>query len=306
MVQGLAAGDRCLYSELINCVKWKGYALENLQNKIAVVTGAGSGIGLGIARALIAEGVHVAMLDVEKLALEHAVSEIGEVNVNVQPYVVDVTAREAMADVADQISKHFGKVHILCNNAGVAAGGSIDKLSYADWDWCLGVNIGGVVNGMQAFLPHITGHDDGGHIVNTASILGQLPTAGQSIYCASKYAVVGLSEAARLDLAPLNIGVSALCPGMIATNIVKSERNRPAHMGAGGLIEDAQRREEVDAIFKAEGLAPLTVGEQVVHGIKQNKSHIFTHAGLRSGIERRFGEVLEAFDGSEAAGGDFG
>ena len=280
--------------------------MDNLQNKVAVITGAASGIGLGITRALIAEGVHIAMLDVEEQALSAALEGIGDTNVDLQRYVVDVSNRDDMARTAEEIRAHFGNVHILCNNAGVAAGGAVDQISYEDWDWCLGVNLNGVVNGMQTFLPLMTSHEEGGHIVNTSSILGQLPAPGQAIYCASKYAVLGISEVARMDLAPKNIGVSALCPGMIATNIVKSERNRPAEMGEGGLFADQARIDEIDRVFQSDGLAPDTVGEQVVHAIKTDKPYIFTHAGLAGGIEARFQGILAGFDGSEAAGGDFG
>ena len=278
--------------------------MDNLQNKVAVVTGAASGIGLGITRALVAEGVHVAMLDVESEALTAAAVDIGDANVDVQQFVVDVSDRKQMQETADRVRSHFGKVHILCNNAGVAAGGAVDTLSYADWDWCLGVNLDGVVNGMQTFLPLITGHGEGGHVVNTSSILGHLAVAGQAIYCASKYAVMGISEAARMDLAPKNIGVSALCPGMIATNIITSERNRPASMGSGGFAATEAERDEIDRRFKTEGLAPDKVGEQVVHAIKTNKPYVFTHAGLAGGIEHRFAQILAGFDGTEVEGGD--
>lgn len=277
--------------------------MENLQNKIAVVTGAASGIGLGITRALIAEGVHVAMIDIESEALEVAAKSIGQPNVDVQRYVADVSDRDHLQSTADAIKSHFGRVHILCNNAGVAASGPIDELSYADWDWCLGVNLNGVVNGMQSFLPLMTNHGEGGHIVNTSSILGQLAMAGQSIYCASKYAVLGISEAARMDLAPKNIGVSALCPGMIATNIVKSERNRPALLGTGGLGSSIEERDQIDEVFRTQGLSPDRVGEQVVHAIKTNKPYIFTHEGLAAGMETRFQGILASFDGTEAEGG---
>lgn len=277
--------------------------MDPIQGKTAVVTGAASGIGLGITRALIAEGVNVAMLDVEEQALSNAVDGLGPINVDVQTYVADVSARPQMAAVAESIKAHFGDVHILCNNAGVASGGPIDELSYDDWDWCLGVNLGGVVNGLQSFLPLITAHGGEGHIVNTASILGQVTGNNQAIYSAGKYAVVAISEAARADLAPKNIGVSVLCPGMIATNIIKSDRNRPAELAEVGSRFEPEAREFVDAVFAAQGLDPLKVGEQVVHGIKGNRPYIFTHAGLRDAMEQRFSEILNAFDGSEAPGG---
>ncbi|MEE2784663.1 MAG: SDR family NAD(P)-dependent oxidoreductase [Pseudomonadota bacterium] len=279
--------------------------MEQLANKIAVITGAASGIGLGITNALIAEGVHVAMLDVEEHALNEAVRGIGQTNVDVQRFAVDVTSRESMQRTADEIKAHFGKVHILCNNAGVAVAGAVQDLTYEDWDWCLGVNLNGVINGMQSFLPLMTQHKEGGHIINTSSILGHLAFASQAVYCASKYAVLGISEAARADLAPINIGVSTLCPGMIATNIVRSDRNRPSDLGKGGLYKDPEQTDVLDAQFKSDGLSADTVGTQVVHAIKQNKAYIFTHAGLVEGIEARFQRILTDFDGTEASGGHF-
>jgi NAD(P)-dependent dehydrogenase (short-subunit alcohol dehydrogenase family) len=279
--------------------------MEQLANKIAVITGAASGIGLGITNALIAEGVHVAMLDVEERALNEAVRGIGQTNVDVQRFAVDVTSRESMQRTADEIKAHFGKVHILCNNAGVAVAGAVQDLTYEDWDWCLGVNLNGVINGMQSFLPLMTQHKEGGHMINTSSILGHLAFASQAVYCASKYAVLGISEAARADLAPINIGVSTLCPGMIATNIVRSDRNRPSDLGKGGLYKDPDQTDVLDAQFKSDGLSPDTVGTQVVHAIKQNKPYIFTHAGLAEGIEARFQRILADFDGTEASGGHF-
>jgi len=279
--------------------------MEQLANKIAVITGAASGIGLGITNALIAEGVHVAMLDVEENALNEAVRGIGQTNVDVQRFAVDVTSRESMQRTADEIKAHFGKVHILCNNAGVAVAGAVQDLTYEDWDWCLGVNLNGVINGMQSFLPLMTQHKEGGHIINTSSILGHLAFASQAVYCASKYAVLGISEAARADLAPINISVSTLCPGMIATNIVRSDRNRPSDLGKGGLYKDPEQTDVLDAQFKSDGLSADTVGTQVVHAIKQNKAYIFTHAGLVEGIEARFQRILTDFDGTEASGGHF-
>jgi len=279
--------------------------VESLQNKVAVITGAASGIGFGITQALVAEGVNVAMLDVEENALLAAAERLGQPNVDVQRYVVDVSSRERMQKTADELAGHFGNVHILCNNAGVAVTGAVQDLSYEDWDWCLGVNLNGVINGMQAFLPLMTRHGEGGHIVNTSSILGHLAFASQAVYCASKYAVLGITEAARADLQPLDIGVSALCPGMIATNIVKSHRNRPTDLGQGGLYRDEAQSDQLDARFKSDGLNPLVVGEQVVHAIKTNKPYIFTHEGLIQGIEARFDRIRGGFDGTEAPGGTF-
>ncbi len=274
-------------------------ALTNLSNKVAVVTGAASGIGLGTVRALVGEGVNVAMLDVEENALRAAVAEFDEANVAVKPWVVDVGDRDAMASTAASIVDDFGRLDIAFNNAGVAAGGPIDESSYADWDWVINVNLFGVVHGMKSFVPYIKQHGEGGHVVNTASILGHIASSNMAIYSATKFAVVGISEAAREDLAPFGIGVSALCPGMIATNIIDSDRNRQSKYGESNDIFTAGR-DEMNHQFKTAGLNPDRVGEQVVHGIKTDKPFIFTHADLVTSIQERFDRILGSFDGSEA------
>ena len=209
--------------------------METVQNKVAVVTGAASGIGLGMTRALTAAGAHVAMVDVEDEALSKAHAEFETANVDVRPYRCDVSDAAQVADVAARVRDDFGGVHIVCNNAGVGAGGPIDEATEQDWEWVLGVNLYGVVNGMRTFVPIIkqTIKDGGdGHIVNTASVMGLWTNPGGSVYGASKYAVVAISETTRGELEPFNIGVSALCPYIVDTRILQSGRNRPAKYGA--------------------------------------------------------------------------
>ncbi len=274
--------------------------MQDVQNRVAVVTGAASGIGLGIVRALTGAGVHVAMLDVEDQALAGARTAFDTANVDVQPFVCDVSHRRQVRDVAAAVRDHYGRVDIVCNNAGVAAGGPIDETSDDDWDWVLGVNLQGVVNGMRAYVPIIKAGGSGGHIVNTASILGLWTGPRQSIYAASKYAVVAISESSREDLAAYDIGVSALCPGMIDTRILRSERNRPDALAerSTGMFESTER-EEVEQRFATEGLHPDVVGEQVLDGIRKNKPFIFTHASLAQGIRERMERILGCFDGVE-------
>ena len=274
--------------------------MQDVQNRVAVVTGAASGIGLGIVRALTGAGVHVGMLDIEERALADARAGFDTANVDVQPFVCDVSDRQQVREVAATVRDHYGRVDIVCNNAGVAAGGPIDETSEDDWDWVLGVNLGGVVNGMRAYAPIIKAGGRGGHIVNTASILGLWTGPRWSIYAASKYAVVAVSESARADLAPHDIGVSALCPGMVDTRILRSERNRPATFTdhSSGMAEGAGR-EAIEQRFATEGLDPNIVGEQVLDGIRKNKPFIFTHAALAEGIRQRTERILECFDGVE-------
>lgn len=272
--------------------------METVQNKVAVVTGAASGIGLGMVRALTGAGVHVAMLDVEQEALTGAHAQFETANVDVQRFTCDVSDRDHVRDVAAAVKNHYERVDIVCNNAGVAAGGSIEETTEDDWDWVLGVNLHGVVNGMRAYAPVMKEGGEGGHFVNTASILGHWAGARMAIYCASKYAVVAISESAREDLAPYGIGVSALCPGMINTRILRSERNRPASLPSesSGLVAE---RAEVERRFAEQGLNPDVVGEQVLDGIRKNKPFIFTHAALTHGIRERMERVLASFDGIE-------
>lgn len=274
--------------------------MQDVQNRVAVVTGAASGIGLGMVRALTGAGIHVAMLDIEEQALTDARAQFGTANVDVQPFVCDVSDRAQVPDVADAVRDHYGRVDIVCNNAGVAAGGAIDETSDDDWDWVLGVNLHGVVNGMRAYVPLIKAGGRGGHVVNTASILGLRTGPRMAIYAASKYAVVAISEAAREDLAPFDIGVSALCPGMIDTRILRSDRNRPAALPerSTGMFADVERQ-EVEERFATEGLDPDVVGEQVLDGIRKNKPFIFTHASLKDDIRERMDSILGCFDGVE-------
>ena len=274
--------------------------MQEVQNRVAVVTGAASGIGLGIVRALTGAGVHVAMLDIEEQALTGARGEFDTANVDVQPFVCDVGDRGQVREVASAIHAHYGRIDILCNNAGVAAGGPIDETTEDDWDWVLGVNLQGVVNGMRAYVPIIKAGGAGGHVVNTASILGLRTGPRMSIYAASKYAVVAISESSREDLAPWKIGVSALCPGMIDTRILKSERNRPAAFTkhSTGMVESVARG-EMERRFAAEGLDPDIVGEQVLDGIRKDKPFIFTHASLAEDIRERMERILGCFDGVE-------
>ncbi len=201
--------------------------MKDVAGKAAFVTGGASGIGLGMVRALASAGMRVAVADIEEEALERARVSLASTGANVFALRLDVTDRAAMAEAAERTEQAFGKVHVLCNNAGVFVSGSTVRMRYADWDWVLGVNVRGVVNGVQAFLPRIASHGEGGHIVNTASMAGLWSGRGGLVYNTSKFAVVGLSEAMRADLEDRNIGVSVLCPGVVDTNIFESGRNRP-------------------------------------------------------------------------------
>jgi NAD(P)-dependent dehydrogenase (short-subunit alcohol dehydrogenase family) len=277
--------------------------VKELAGKVAFVTGGASGMGLAMVRAFTAAGMKVAIADVEQKALDAAAAEFVGTNAEIITLRVDVTDREAMARAADATEAAFGRVHVVCNNAGVAVGGRVDEMSWADWDWVLGVNVDGVVNGVQTFVNRIKAHGEGGHIVNTASMAGHMAVPGLSVYNTSKFAVVGLSEAMRLDLAQFGIGVSVLCPGVVRTNIFDSGRNRPDHLDDGrdtanlvlaGGVPEAERSARLDELL-ATALDPAVVGDMVVDAIRNGEFWIFTHPELRQFTAARAGEMDEAF-----------
>lgn len=270
--------------------------MNELNGKVAFVTGGASGIGFGIASALVDAGVKIALADVELGALNKAVKELKRKGADVLRVHIDVTDRIALNNAAIKVQNHFGNIHILCNNAGVASGGPIHKASYKDWDWVLGVNLGGVVNGVMTFVKYIKAHGEGGHIVNTASLAGHMAAPGLGVYNTSKFAVVGLSETLRADLAQDKIGVSVLCPGIVSTQIHKSTRNRPqklADKNSVGLIAGDEKK--ADELMK-QGRDPALVGAQVVEAIRANELYIFTHPEYKAIVKSRMDTILQAMD----------
>ena len=277
--------------------------MRDITGKVAFITGGASGMGLAMARSFAAAGMKVAIADVEQAALDRVKAEFDASNAEVITLRVDVTDRAAMEAAADATEAAFDKVHVLVNNAGVAVGGSLDQTSYEDWDWVMGVNLDGVVNGLQAFLQRIKAHGEGGHVVNTASLAGHFAIPGLGIYTATKYAVVGISETLRADLKQHNIGVSVLCPGVVNTNIFDSGRNRPSHLQ--GETDTAQmvlsedlaepEREQRMAEMMARALDPAVVGDMVLHSIQEDEFYIFSHPEVEPMVSGRAAEVTDAF-----------
>ena len=251
--------------------------MKELQGKTAFVTGGASGIGLALARAFIGEGMRVVIADVDAAALEQARAELAGSNTEVMAVQLDVTDRAAYAAVADAVEARFGPVHVLCNNAGVYRGGTLDQVTYQDWDWIMGVNVGGVINGVQTFVSRMQAHGQGGHIVNTASMAGMITSAGLGVYNASKFAVVGLSEALRTDLAPSGIGVSVLCPGMVRTRILESERTRPDTLApeAADAEAAAQAHSQIMHMAMQTGIEPAEVAQRVYFYFRSANWSIF-------------------------------
>jgi NAD(P)-dependent dehydrogenase (short-subunit alcohol dehydrogenase family) len=268
--------------------------MRDLRGKTAFITGAASGIGFGMARVFAGEGMRIVLADVEPGALAAATAELEDTGAEVLPIELDVADRAAMEDAARRAEARFGHVHLVCNNAGVGAGGPLDQCTYDDWDWVIGVNLTGVINGVQTFVRRMRDHGQGGHFVNTASMAGLIPSGGLGIYCTTKYAVVGLSECLRLDLAPHGIGVSVLCPGSVSTNIHQSGRNRPQRFAHTEFVPDAERRRlHVEMIRN--GLDPLAIGAAVRDADIANERWVLTHPELAPWVEERTESILSAF-----------
>ncbi len=265
--------------------------MENLNGKVAFITGGASGIGFAMANSFMAEGVKVILADIETDALQKAVKDLQALGAEVIGVECDVADSESVASAAEQTIDAFGKVHILCNNAGVAPSGALDATTPLDWEWGLGVNLMGVVHGIQSFVPKIKAGGEGGHVVNTASIAGlmALPTLG--IYAATKYAVVGISEILRGEVAADEIGVSVLCPSFVKTRLAEGARNRPAELSEGSDEPDAFITQMV-----AVGAEPEAIGERVVRSVKRGDFYILPHDDVKAGVEARMNEILEAFD----------
>lgn len=272
--------------------------MKDLAGKTAFVTGAASGIGLGIATALAQAGVKVMLCDIEEAALASAVEGLKRTNADVASVRADVSLKAEIQAAAEETRAKYGAVHILINNAGVGGGGPYGMWNDSGWNWTLGVNLMAVVWGIEIFGPMIESAG-GGHIVSTASIAGLI--SGNSIpYNVSKYGVVALSEGLRQELGPRGIGVSVLCPGFIRTNIMSSQRNLPERFtgAARPLPLDAARRERVQQMAErvSGGIDPLYVGELVREGIENDWPYIFTDAEFEPFIDARFAEIKRGFD----------
>ncbi|TCR26153.1 SDR family oxidoreductase [Streptomyces sp. BK205] len=274
--------------------------MRDLTNKVAFVTGGASGIGLGIVQALLAHGVRVAIADLRSDHLDEARSVLGD-GPSTEFLEVDVIDRTAMADAADRVVQRFGAVHILVNNAGVGTAPTVEAMRYEDWDWVLGVNLGGVVNGIMSFLPHMLRQNEGGHIVSTSSMAGLLPSVDNFIYAASKYAIRGLGDSLRLSLAPHGIGVSTLYPGLTRSRMLLAEQNRQVQFGTG---KTADQPVGAGGPTGVAGMDPREMGDMVVHAILKNEGHILSHSEFRGEVAENYEELLSAFPVGQEIGRD--
>ena len=265
--------------------------MHEVEGRTAFVTGGASGIGLGMATAFAGAGMNVVIADLRPDHIETALDTLA--GNPIHAIELDVTDRDAFTRAADEAESVFGHVHVLCNNAGMGILGPVTDARYDDWDWGLGVLVGGVVNGIQTVLPRMRAHGEGGHVVNTSSMTGVLPIPGAAIYITAKAAVIGLSEALRSELAGEGIGVSAFCPGPVQTNIREGGRIRPeryADSGYTDLERDLEERPNSPL-----WMDPIECGERVLAGIRNDDLYIFTHREFREGAEERFRAMVASF-----------
>jgi NAD(P)-dependent dehydrogenase (short-subunit alcohol dehydrogenase family) len=263
--------------------------IDQFDGRVAFVTGGARGIGLGIARALAKQRVKIAIVDVNAEALAAAEEELGRMT-EVVAAVLDVRDRDAYAALADDVETRLGPVTLLFNNAGVAGATSPARMSYASWDWVIGVNLQGVYNGLQTFIPRMI-ERGGGYVVNTASGAG-LVAQGGFLYVTSKFAVVGLSEALHDELAHHHIGVSVLCPGPVATGILRHTAElRPAGDPPSTAVREAMAAAEP---FLAGGTPPDAVGEMVLDAMRAGRLHIYTDDFMAELIKSRTKRLLDA------------
>ncbi|MGI5287874.1 SDR family NAD(P)-dependent oxidoreductase [Nonomuraea polychroma] len=266
--------------------------MKNLENKVAVITGAASGIGRGMAETFAAAGMRVVLSDVEEAALHSTAAELRDGGADVHAAPADVSVAEDVAALAASALQEYGAVHVVCNNAGVHTGSRPTwESTIDDWAWILGVNLMGVVHGIHTFLPVMIEQGEEAHIVNTASVAGLL--TGGSLYGVTKSAVIALSETVHLELIDggFKPRISVLCPGVVNTNIFNSQRNRPARFPDAGPFPSGWSVEAARRGF-ALGLSPRVVGEEVLQAIREERFYILTHPEYAGHIEHRMTQIL--------------
>jgi NAD(P)-dependent dehydrogenase (short-subunit alcohol dehydrogenase family) len=271
--------------------------MQEFKDRVAVITGGASGIGLALARRFAREGMKLVLADIEEEALRKVEQEFRKSGVPVLAIRTDVSRGQDVERLAEKTLATFGAVHIVCNNAGVGPGGVVWESTTADWEWVLGVNVWGVIHGLRAFVPIMLRQDTPCHIVNTASVAGLLSVPGMGIYCVSKHAVVTLSECLYHDLVErqAQIGVSVLCPAYVPTGIIDSERNRPASLRNATRArspEDIAREEQMRHAVQSGRVSADMVADMVFEAIQKNQFYILTHPRIKPAIEARMNDIL--------------
>jgi NAD(P)-dependent dehydrogenase (short-subunit alcohol dehydrogenase family) len=276
--------------------------MKDFKGKTAFITGGANGIGLGMARAFGHAGMNVVLADIDEKLAKSVAEQLASEQIKAAPVYCDVSDRASVRAAALEAVAAFGKVHVVCNNAGVAVGGPIGTVKERDWDWIIDVNLKGVVYGTEVFVPLIKSHGEGGHIVSTASMAGMIAPPGMEPYTATKFAVVAMSEGWAQQLAPLDIGVSVLCPGFVKTRIHESGRARQDKYGGVGDVDalgtGLGKGPSDAAQMVLGGIDPDIVGKRVLEAVRDNDLYIFTHPMFKDFAQARFNAILAAFDKS--------
>ncbi|MEP7242640.1 MAG: SDR family NAD(P)-dependent oxidoreductase [Gammaproteobacteria bacterium] len=268
--------------------------MQDFAGKVAFITGGGSGVGLGQAKVFAQAGARIVLADIRQDHLDHAVAYFRSRGTPVHGIQLDVTDRAAFARAADEAERVAGPVQLLFNTAGVSMFGPLEQSTYDDYDWMMGVNFGGVVNGIQTFVPRMIALGDGGYIANVASMSGLIASGPAGIYSASKFAVVGLSQALKQSLDQYDIGVSVLCPGNVNTNIADSTATRPAHLQNSGYHFDTAVMTAFQNIYSA-GMDPEQLARHLMEGMKRNQLYVIPYPEMRQRLADHFETVLASF-----------
>jgi NAD(P)-dependent dehydrogenase (short-subunit alcohol dehydrogenase family) len=270
--------------------------MRDFHDKVAFVTGGASGLGFALGRAFGRARMKVMLADIDVASLENAVAELKKDQISVRGVECDVSDRASVQRAAAETLAAFGKVHVVCNNAGPGCGGLLELTTPGDCDWIIGVDLMGMIYGCQTFLPHIKAHGEGGHIVSTASVSGMIPVPGWAIHNAAKAGIIALSQTLAAELEGTSIGVSVLVPAFMRTRIADREhtdRNRPKRFGE--QTAPSPQGAEQFATFVRAGMDPNEVAEKVMHGIKENQLTIFSHPEPRSAFEEHYQRMLAAY-----------
>lgn len=275
--------------------------MDAFRDRVAVITGGAGGIGMAMARAFAQRGTRLVLADLDEAALARATAELTAGGAQTLGVRTDVTKADSVRALADEATRRFGAVHIVCNNAGVATFGEIKDSTHKDWEFTMGVNFWGVVHGVEAFVPRLIAQGAGGHVVNTASMAGLVGMQWLGIYCASKFAVVGLTESLHRELKPHGIGASVLCPMIVATNInSNSVRMRPAELRNPGdapeLLDGGAPIEVPEGSIKGGTIAAAEVARRVVRAIERRDLYILTHPEQREFLRRRAAKIDAMFE----------
>lgn len=273
--------------------------MEDLAGKVAFITGGASGVGLGQAKVFSEAGCRIVIADVRQDHLDEAMAWFRDRNAAVHPIRLDITDREAYRAAADEAESVFGPVQLLFNTCGVSQFGPIQDATWEDWDWQLGVNLGGVINGVMIFAPRMIARRQGGYIVTTASMAAFSGAGGGGIYCTSKFAVRGLTESLRGDLAPHGIGVSLLCPAGVNTNIHEAVLTRPAKYASTGYYgPDPERFKQLKSVIVG-GMDPVDLARHVLRAVQEDRFWVLPYPEVKEGLLRTHQAIIDAIARAE-------